>query len=318
MKVGKIIIKIVNLIIVFLCITVSVFADVGGFQRYDSGSSGSSSSSSSDSSSIRSSRDLLSSSVESSYDSSIKKTSSSSKSFSDLSIGDKIIVVAVPIGAFIYPISMLIILRIFIKKSRNKSVNYINTQQFVNNTKIVEKQIRQIDPLFSSERFLETSKELFVKLQSAWTKREWQEIRPFESDELFAQHNAQLQDLINSGKINVVERVTVTDAALYKFMQDGDKELLTITLKAVMRDYIIDEKTKQVLEGNKDKDMYMTYRLTFMRKTGVKTKETTNNTISCPNCGALVQITTSGQCEFCGSVITTGEHDWVLSSLQGI
>ena len=87
-----------------------------------------------------------------------------------------------------------------------------------------------------------------------------------------------------------------------------------------MRDYIIDEKTKQVLEGNKDQDVYMTYRLTFMRKAGVKTKEGTSqiSTTNCPNCGAPVQITTSGQCEFCGSVITTGEHDWVLSSLQGI
>ena len=41
------------------------------------------------------------------------------------------------------------------------------------------------------------------------------------------------------------------------------------------------------------------------------------STTNCPNCGAPTQITSAGQCEYCGSVITTGEHDWVLSGLEG-
>ena len=63
----------------------------------------------------------------------------------------------------------------------------------------------------------------------------------------------------------------------------------------------------------------MKYRLTFMRKAGVKTKEGTNakSTTNCPNCGAPTQITSAGKCEYCNSVITTGEHDWVLSNLEG-
>mgnify|MGYP004458475247 FL=1 len=55
-----------------------------------------------------------------------------------------------------------------------------------------------------------------------------------------------------------------------------------------------------------------------MRKTGVKTKpgENTVNTTNCPNCGAPTKITSSGECEYCGSVITTGEYDWVLTGLE--
>ena len=41
------------------------------------------------------------------------------------------------------------------------------------------------------------------------------------------------------------------------------------------------------------------------------------NTISCPNCGAPTKITSSGKCEYCGSIITTGEHGWVLDKLEG-
>ena len=58
--------------------------------------------------------------------------------------------------------------------------------------------------------------------------------------------------------------------------------------------------------------------MVFIRKTGVKTKpgEATVNTTNCPNCGAPTKITSSGKCEYCGSIVTTGEYDWVLSSLS--
>ena len=36
----------------------------------------------------------------------------------------------------------------------------------------------------------------------------------------------------------------------------------------------------------------------------------------CPNCGAKTQITVSGKCEYCGSVLTTGEYNWALSNLE--
>ncbi len=195
-----------------------------------------------------------------------------------------------------------------------------NLESYIDDTKTVADKIREIDPAFSEDDFLAWVKEVFIKLQNAWTKREWAIIRPFESDELFQQHNTQLQELIEAGKTNIVERINVTKANLYNFTQDGDKEIVRVTLHAVMRDYIIDDSTKQVLEGNPNIDQYMTYRLTFMRKVGVKTKVGTahKSTTNCPNCDAPTNVTSSGKCEYCGSIITTGEHDWVLANLEGV
>lgn len=183
----------------------------------------------------------------------------------------------------------------------------------------IGEKVRQIDPMFSEEKFLNWTKDVFVKLQTAWTKREWSIIRPFESNELFETHSAQLQEFIKAGRINIVERINVQRASLRSFTQDGDKETIKVDLDTIMRDYIIEEKTKKVIEGNTREDQYMKYTLTFMRKAGVKTQEGKSNmsTTNCPNCGAPTQITSAGQCEYCGSVITTGEHDWVLSGLEG-
>ena len=34
---------------------------------------------------------------------------------------------------------------------------------------------------------------------------------------------------------------------------------------------------------------------------------------NCPNCGAPTQVTSSGECEYCHSVITNGDFGWVLN-----
>ena len=39
---------------------------------------------------------------------------------------------------------------------------------------------------------------------------------------------------------------------------------------------------------------------------------------TCPNCGAPVSLSQSGQCEYCGSVLISGAYDWVVSAIRGI
>lgn len=292
--------KVILFILVLVTFTIDfpTFADVGGIQRYQSSSGSSSSSSSYKGSSSSSSSDY------SSYGSSYSSSSSSGGSLS--------------FGGFI---TLIIIFAIYMYIKKHNVIPKVdfNTVAHVNNTAYVAKSIREIDPAFSEDDFLSWVKEVFIKLQNAWTKRDWAIIRPFESNELFEQHNAQLQDLINSGKTNIVERVSVISSSLESFSKDGDKETLKVFLRAVMRDYIVDDKTNKVLEGNPNIDQYMNYRLTFIRKAGVKTKVGTDakSTTNCPNCGAPTKITSSGECEYCGSIITTGEHGWVLANLEG-
>lgn len=182
----------------------------------------------------------------------------------------------------------------------------------------IENKIQVNDPNFNKEELVAWSKNLFIKLQQAWTERDWSTIRTFETESLFEQHKNQLQGYINNNQINVMDRICVNYAHLYAYRQEGDKEVLTVRLNSRMQDYIIDATTKQVLKGDKETERINTYLLTFIRKNGVKTKPGTTevNTTNCPNCGAPTSITSSGKCEYCGSVMTTGEYNWVLSNLE--
>lgn len=180
--------------------------------------------------------------------------------------------------------------------------------------------VQKNDPNFSKDKFIAWTKEVFIAMQMAWTARDWSKIRPFEKEELFRQHEMQLQEYINLGRINVMERINVNQAWMVNYERDPQYETLTVYMQTRMVDYIIDEKTKKVLKGDPNKDCFMNYLLTFIRKTGVLTNPATSNhsTVSCPNCGAPCNVTSAGECQFCGSIITTGEHDWVLSNLDSV
>lgn len=180
--------------------------------------------------------------------------------------------------------------------------------------------IGAVDPQFSKDAFLGFAKEVYMTLQQAWTERDWEKIRPFEKEELYRQHELQLQEYIRNGQINVVERINVNQAYLHKYERDRQYEYLTVCLKARFNDYIIDEKTRAVLKGDPNREIFMQYLMTFTRRTGVQTAAAGDGpeTVACPNCGAPVRITSAGRCEYCDFIITTGEHDWVLSAYHSV
>ena len=229
-----------------------------------------------------------------------------------------------PVLGLIAVVIIIIVYRIMKKKS--KDPNYVNktvNQQADNDvtmdySSVVADEIRAIDPDFSSDKFIGFAREVFMTIQAAWTAKDWKPIRPFESETLFNQHKQQLDEYIRLGKTNVIEKIAIKHCSLHSFKQDGDKEVLTVWLNAIMRDYVIDDKTKKVLESDPNRDWFMKYEMVFNRKAGVKTDpgKKGNTITNCPNCGAPTEVTSSGQCAYCGSVITNGEHDWVLTDIH--
>lgn len=180
--------------------------------------------------------------------------------------------------------------------------------------------ISKYDPNFSYEKFIGWAKEVFITLQMAWSERDFSKVRPFEKEELYRQHVMQIQEYINLGRINVLSRINVNRAYFTEYKKDNEYEYLTMYLEARMGDYIKDEKTGAVIKGDPNAEYNMRYLLTFIRKTGVLTDPAKSNssTVACPHCGAPTQITSSGQCEYCGFIVTTGEFDWVLSNIDSI
>lgn len=193
----------------------------------------------------------------------------------------------------------------------------LNKKAVFNNTVIKEEdvidKIKQDDPNFSEANFKEYVELAYVSLQEAWQAKDWKNIRPFESNELFNMHQRQLQEYIDKKKTNYLERKGIQSITLAEYHADGVYEVLVVRLNASLLDYTMDDATDKILEGSKHLIHNRSYRLEFIRKVGVKTIQDTQDMKNCPNCGASAYITSSGECEYCHSLITSGEYGWVLN-----
>lgn len=177
-----------------------------------------------------------------------------------------------------------------------------------------------LDPNFDRQNFISYSKEVFIELQDAWTEKDWEIARQFESQQLYNTHAKQMQEYIKNKTTNIVENISILDTRLHTLEITNTTTYLSVLLTAVFNDYVVDDDTKKIIAGSQDIDVQMTYILTFKRSNNVQTTIDSSNqsAINCPSCGAPMGINENGRCDYCGNIIINGDHGWVLNDLSSV
>lgn len=251
--------------------------------------------------------------------------SSSESNGEGLGFGGTLVVFLVVIGIVVYSM-------IRSKKDSKRTTTTVGRSQTIqqsagrnitlpDRTAQISDLIKQNDPNFSAEDFLSFSRYVYVTIQDAWSKRDLSPVRIYLHDNLYNQTQKQIDRKIANGVINKIENVAVSTAYLTAYRRDKEFEYVTVYLNARLTDYEINEKTGQVLRGDPNARYELRYTLRFARNAGIKTTSANSQTLkshSCPNCGAPLEMSSSGKCEYCGSTITTGQYSWVLSEYSSI
>ena len=180
-------------------------------------------------------------------------------------------------------------------------------------------QLKAKDPNFNEQALLEKIGNEYVQMQQAWQNKDWEPMRAIMTDALYNQMARQLDALKQQGVTNYVERIAVLDARIRRYAVEGDNDVLVVRLSTRICDYTVNDKSGQVVSGDKNKELFMTYDWKLIRQKDRKTLAQASMTeVNCPNCGAPLSLNQSGKCPYCGSVITLADHDWALSVIKGI
>jgi len=150
-------------------------------------------------------------------------------------------------------------------------------------------------------------------LQSAWTAREWERVRPLETEPLFEMHRYWIDAYIRQDLRNVVDDFAVARIEPVKVSADPFYDAITVRMYASGRDYTVDG-SGNVVSGSRDQLRRWSEYWTFIRTRASQSDP--SKTVSCPNCGAAVVVGTSGICSHCGGKLTGGEFGWVLSRIE--
>lgn len=179
---------------------------------------------------------------------------------------------------------------------------------------------QNIDPHFNAAALCEKAANLYVQMQNGWTAKNIESLRPYFTDALFTQMERSLQGYVQRGETNVVERIAVLDVTPLGFYQAGEEDHILLQLHTRITDYTVNDATQQVVRGSRNEEKFMTYEWDMMRPAGTKTGAETGETksITCPGCGAPLDVNASARCPYCGTVVQQAAQSWVISAIRGI
>ena len=179
--------------------------------------------------------------------------------------------------------------------------------------------LKQKDPNFNEQILLEKVGNQYIQMQNAWQDKKWESMRAIMTDALYNQMARQLQALIDAKQTNHVERIAVLETRIVRYAVEGDNDVLVIRISTRITDYTTDDRTGAVIGGSQSRELFMVYDWKLTRQKDKKTLTQPSVTqISCPNCGAPLNINHTGKCPYCGTVVTLSDHDWALSVIKGI
>lgn len=177
----------------------------------------------------------------------------------------------------------------------------------------------ELDPDFSAPALCEKAANLYVQMQNGWTAKDIEPLRPYFTDALFTQMERSLQGYRKRGETNVVERIAVLSVTPLGFRQSGGQDQIRLRLLTRITDYTVKDGTQQVIRGSREKEKFMTCEWDLLRPTGTKTAEDGGTKrITCPACGAPLDVNASARCPYCGSVIRQQAQDWVICAIRGV
>ena len=166
-------------------------------------------------------------------------------------------------------------------------------------------------PGFAWKSFDARVREIAIELQNAWTARDWERVRPLETDALFQMHRYWIDAYLRQGLRNIVADYVIGRVEPVKIETDAYFEAITVRMWAQGRDHTVNERG-QVVAGSSSATRRWTEYWTLIRTraAGAGTKQ------ACPNCGAAVAVGATGICDYCGGKLTAGSFDWVLSRIE--
>lgn len=170
-------------------------------------------------------------------------------------------------------------------------------------------------PDFKWEAFNNRAAFIFTQLQKAWTERKWEVVRPFESDAIFESHSYWIQEYKRQKLVNRLADIRLEQMVPAKVEQDRFYSAITLRMVASMIDCTQTEDGK-VLSGNPSSPRPFTEYWTFIRGKSAQPPKAGSGPLNCPACGAGLKINMAGVCEYCQAKITSGDFDWVLSSIE--
>ena len=165
---------------------------------------------------------------------------------------------------------------------------------------------------FDTELFKKWCTEIFKGIKSG-TEEELKAVKNFITEEMYNRLINQTKQFEQDGLEFVTESLTILDCKFLDYSNWLEKEEIKISIKAKMKEYILQKSTNKILRGNNKKFYEKEILMTFLKH---NSEETNGFMTNCPNCGGQTTQTELGKCKYCNTLVFPIRYNWTLTKFE--
>lgn len=130
--------------------------------------------------------------------------------------------------------------------------------------------IKAMDPSFNEKNIKDVVEDIFFKIQGGWTRRDLNGVRHLLTQEMLGILGRDLEDLIAKKQMNKLENIAVREVEIVEAGQERGEDYISVRIYANLLDYVVDEKSGQVVSGSSSDPVKFVEYWTFTRNVGEK------------------------------------------------
>lgn len=170
-------------------------------------------------------------------------------------------------------------------------------------------------PDFPVSEIKNYANEVYKKVENAWTTKTPLSIRAYETDSLFEKHENVIRGYIYDKRTNHHDVCAIQSTLITAFDEEEDKLRIKIRLIAILKDYTIDDRTEELVLGNREEKLRRIFKLEFIISKNFKDRDKIFDlSDTCPICGNPLIVNNSGECDHCKKIISTDDYKFLLDS----
>lgn len=166
---------------------------------------------------------------------------------------------------------------------------------------------------FNEAMFKTKVDNIFVKLYTCIMKGDLTDVRHFISEELYNNYINKINELISHNKRQMYDEINVKNTMIINRKILEDKEIIDVEIVSRYMDYIIDINTGDLISGDDTRRIERSNILRFEKKLNTKDFGIVRK---CPGCGASINVNNTGKCEYCDTIFSLDDYDYILVSIN--
>ena len=166
---------------------------------------------------------------------------------------------------------------------------------------IIKANILKADSQFVEDDFYHWCQEVILELEEAWSNKDFDLLKDYETKELFEIHQEQLKNMEQRRVQNVVKDIDVKKIEIVHYERKNEYDCIETHIEISLIDYYQSLDDKCILQGSQTKKRSVKYRVVFVKDMNITSDGflTLRSLRECPYCGAPIDLKKTNKCDYC-------------------